>query len=258
MSKASTIFLILPTYNEAKGIATVITNVAEIFSSANVENWHMIIVDDGSLDTTCAIVESMPYPITLIRHKRNLGLGLAMKTGLLAAGRLASDEDYILSAESDGAQSLKTLLNVIKKLEQGYDYVVASPLIGSFVGVPLYRRILSHGANWLYRTLFPMDILRDYTNLMRGVRARFVHQAVAFYGSSQFLRCSGFEGVPEFPIKIRRFSPNVGEVPVTIDFSKMQRGSSIAIVKTIFKSLSLCARESLYQLRVKNRWIKKD
>ena len=70
--------VIIPAYNEEKYIEGVIKNSSKF-------GMDMIIIDDGSIDSTSSIVKSL-IPVyspllKLIRHKRNLGKGQSLITG---------------------------------------------------------------------------------------------------------------------------------------------------------------------------------
>ena len=70
--------LLIPAYNEEKYIEGVIENSSKY-------EMDIIIIDDGSIDSTASIVESLisaysPY-LKLIRHSKNLGKGQALITG---------------------------------------------------------------------------------------------------------------------------------------------------------------------------------
>jgi dolichol-phosphate mannosyltransferase len=81
--------IVVPAYNEAENLPTVVHEVRETFRSAGLLP-PILIVDDGSSDTTRAVVASLASdrylaPLTCITHSRNLGLGVALRTGFVAA-----------------------------------------------------------------------------------------------------------------------------------------------------------------------------
>ncbi|MEM1068751.1 MAG: glycosyltransferase [Planctomycetota bacterium] len=81
------ISLILPAYNEADAIEQAVEE-AVIALSQTADDYEVIVVDDGSMDRTSAIVESIIQNndcVRLVRHDVNRGYGAAIRSGFLAA-----------------------------------------------------------------------------------------------------------------------------------------------------------------------------
>ncbi|MCS6956314.1 MAG: glycosyltransferase, partial [Patescibacteria group bacterium] len=74
MIKKDKIFIIIPAYNEAKVIASVIASIKK-------EGWkNIIVVDDGSEDETYN--EAKKEKVIVLKHILNRGKGAAVKTGV--------------------------------------------------------------------------------------------------------------------------------------------------------------------------------
>ena len=76
--------LVLPCYNEQENIGTTIHNVLTWMRSTNIDG-EVVVVNDGSTDTSAAIVENIAAQEPLVRivtHDTNLGYGLAVRSGL--------------------------------------------------------------------------------------------------------------------------------------------------------------------------------
>lgn len=69
------ISLYVPCYNAAEFLARAIEGVLAQTRPAD----EILIIDDGSRDATCQIAAK--YPVRVVRHERNLGLGAARNTG---------------------------------------------------------------------------------------------------------------------------------------------------------------------------------
>ena len=67
--------VIIPAYNEKRTIREVVKTVKKVK-----EVDEIVVVDDGSTDGTSKEIRDLG--IKIIRHKRNMGKGAAMKTGL--------------------------------------------------------------------------------------------------------------------------------------------------------------------------------
>ena len=158
----------------------------------------------------------------------------------------------MVTSESDGTQSADVLAQLVEAIDAGAEIAVATPLVSGpsagFRGVPLHRRVLSHGANLLYRVLLPMRGLSDYTNLQRAFAASTLLQARASWGASLFDR-TGFEAVPDLLLKLRAQRPRVVQVGIEIRADRQERASSMRVLRTILASLRLCAGHRLGRIR---------
>lgn len=103
--------VIMPVYNEAATIKEIIGRV-ELAATPGAEK-ELIIVDDGSTDGTREILKVAAQKHRVILHKRNLGKGGAIKTGLGAAtGELVIIQDADLEYDpGDYAALLQPILS---------------------------------------------------------------------------------------------------------------------------------------------------
>ncbi|MCB1118990.1 MAG: glycosyltransferase, partial [Chlamydiia bacterium] len=120
----STVWIILPAYNEAHGIAQVILSISEHLQAIP---HHFVVVDDGSVDDTPNLVEKLPVPLTLLRHPKNQGLGKALQTALHHLIPLIDCKDCVFTAESDGTQSPSLFLKLLQAIQDGADIAIAAP-----------------------------------------------------------------------------------------------------------------------------------
>ena len=84
VSPDTLVSIVTPAYTAGRFIAETIHSVL----AQTHNNWELIIVDDGSPDDTCSIVEQISREdcrIRLIRQRRNLGPSVARNRGLEAA-----------------------------------------------------------------------------------------------------------------------------------------------------------------------------
>ena len=74
--------IIIPCYNESKTIISLINAVKE----SPITDREIIVVDDGSKDGTCDILDQLIDPeVRVIFHKVNQGKGAALRTGFQEA-----------------------------------------------------------------------------------------------------------------------------------------------------------------------------
>ena len=109
--------IIIPAYNEAARIGPTL-KAFHRFLSGRDASYEIIVVDDGSTDTTVALVHALRFELahlTLISSPSNKGKGHAVRTGMLAAKgniRLFSDADG-----STPVAEMEKLLNVLGRGE---------------------------------------------------------------------------------------------------------------------------------------------
>lgn len=109
------ISVIIPVFNEGKIIREVIKKVQGV----DIEK-EIIIVDDGSTDTTREILHSIKEDnIKIIFHAKNLGKGEALKTGFSYA-----KGDIIIPQDADLELNPKEYNSLIEPILEGYADVV--------------------------------------------------------------------------------------------------------------------------------------
>lgn len=74
--------VILPAYNEEDCILSTIDEVEAPLKQAGIP-FEILVIDDGSKDRTAELAATKN--VTLIRHRRNFGVGAARKTGIMKA-----------------------------------------------------------------------------------------------------------------------------------------------------------------------------
>jgi glycosyltransferase involved in cell wall biosynthesis len=73
--------VIIPVYNGAKYIKEAVESVL----AQNIDDLEVIIVDDGSTDNTCEVIESIVHPAIKYIYQNNAGASHARNTGLKIA-----------------------------------------------------------------------------------------------------------------------------------------------------------------------------
>jgi len=99
--------VIIPTYNNAKTLASVIEQVQAYTT-------NIIVVNDGSTDETPGILAGIAGP-TVVSYAQNVGKGWALRQGFAAA--MAQGYEYAITIDSDGQHFASDLPAFIEKLE---------------------------------------------------------------------------------------------------------------------------------------------
>ena len=148
----SQLTIIIPAYNEAASLPQLIH---ELLPFAQLKNFKVIIVNDGSKDDTRAVLErstTLSENISIINHKVNRGYGGALKSGINKART-----QYCITIDADGQHSLSDidrLLNTIT--ETNADLVIGSRKGNSESGY--YREFGKTILRWVAKLLMPLKI----------------------------------------------------------------------------------------------------
>jgi dolichol-phosphate mannosyltransferase len=126
---------------------------------------EVVVVNDCSRDHTGEVARK--FPVTVIDHPTNRGVGAVIKTGL----RRALDrqcEVFVIMA-GNGKDDPREIPRLFEAIHQGYDYVQGSRFVlgGRSENLPLFRRLMVPASAWLFRILtgFPG------TDALNGFRA---------------------------------------------------------------------------------------
>ena len=96
--------IVVPAFNEEHRLPPTLARL-HAYLSTQPMNWEIVVVDDGSRDATCAVVEAAMATIPnlrLVRQSPNRGKGAAVRMGMLAARgqiRVMSDADGSMSPD---------------------------------------------------------------------------------------------------------------------------------------------------------------
>lgn len=155
LTAAPVVTVVIPAYNEEWRILPTIGAIAT-HMSARGEPWELIVSDDGSTDTTVALVRDLRFAnLRLLTAPRNAGKGDAVRRGMLAArGRL------VLFADADQSTPIEQFDRLAERVADGFDVVVGSRAIaGAAVSnKSLGRRILSGGLHVLVSRGFGIHV----------------------------------------------------------------------------------------------------
>ncbi|MBI2069777.1 MAG: glycosyltransferase [Elusimicrobia bacterium] len=161
------ISLLAPAYNEEDVIREFVRSIYAKVSLQ--EDWELIIVDDGSMDRTGAILKELAgeHPnLRVVTHARNQNLGGALKSGIAAAkGRI------IVTMDADCAHPPE-LIGAMTAALANADVCAASRFVpgGGMLRVPIHRRAMSRLANFLYRVFF-LSPVKDNTGGFKAYNA---------------------------------------------------------------------------------------
>jgi len=225
-------FVVLPCFNEEKNIKPLVYSIDEALRSAI--SYKIIAVNDGSRDRTAEMLKdlSADYPVEVLEHSVNLGLGAALKTGLEEVAEESLDEDFVVVMDSDNTHDPRVVLDMLSAAEKA-DVVVGSRYVrgGSQLNVPLHRVILSRAINLVLAQFFRLSV-KDATSGFRCFRARLVRRLCRSFRGG-LIESEGFVASLELLLKAVRSGGVVSEVPISLDYGRKKGASKMHLPSTI-------------------------
>jgi|WetSurMetagenome_2_1015567.scaffolds.fasta_scaffold21992_3 dolichol-phosphate mannosyltransferase len=161
--------IVIPANNEEGCIAATVRDLFLRLSDEGIEH-EIIVVDDGSTDSTELILQKLALEIPSLRLHTNRprsGLGVAVRTGLES---ISGDAVAIFMA--DGSDSSKDLVRFYRAMrERSVDCVFGTRFSkeSSLIDYPLPKLILNRLANTFIRILFGLRY-NDVTNAFKLYR----------------------------------------------------------------------------------------
>ncbi len=211
----SEIYIILSSYNEEETLEEVVDGLVE-------RGFKVLIIDDGSKDNTPAIAKNLVRKynpmVFYYRHRINVGLGGAIKTGIKAA--LKRGADIMITFDADGQHNPDDLYNMYPPLQEGKaDIVIASR---DFSDMPTGRRFGNTVMNYI-TYIFQGKMVTDSQSGLRAFTsetARKLDLKSPQYGISS-------EIIGEIKRKNLRFM----EVPMTTIYDErtIQKGTNTTV-----------------------------
>ncbi len=214
--------VIIPTYNEKENIEQIIAAVFDLN-----QDFHVLIIDDGSPDGTASIVKSL-FPkysgqLFLEERKGKLGLGTAYIHGFKWS--LANGYNFIFEMDADFSHNPADLPRLYDACKSGAGVAVGSRYIkgGAVSNWPADRIFLSKGAS-LYTRLITWMPVMDPTAGFVCYRREFL-EALNF-SAIQFV---GYAFQIEMKFAAWKLGFTIKEVPITFvdrkyGDSKMNKG----------------------------------
>jgi dolichol-phosphate mannosyltransferase len=238
------VWIVLPAFNEEADLPHLLERIDEAMENANLR-FEILVVDDGSTDKTheVAALWGNKLPLQVRRHQENLGLGATLRDGLEWACGVAQPGDVIITLDADNSHTPELIVRMVRMIREGHDVVVASRFAsGSRVrGVPFHRRVLSRVAGLLFRLIFPIRGIKDYTSGYRAYRAGLLQDVTG--QDPNFFDQDGFQVMVDVLLKLRRNSELIfGEAPLILRYDLKEGASKMDVVETATSTLRLMVK----------------
>lgn len=217
------IFCVIPAYNEAQNVITVINKVKPLVD-------ELVIVDDCSSDETFELAKTTSASV--LRHIINRGQGAALQTGNDYA--LNHGADIIVHFDSDNQFLAEEIKDVIQPIIAGQaDIVFGSRFLGKKSNLPKFKKnIIMPLARAINKAFFDIN-LSDPQNGFRAMSAKVAREIKI--ENDKMAHCN------EILIKAFKNKYRVQEVPITViyhEFGQKFSGGIRIIKDLIYKKLT--------------------
>jgi glycosyltransferase involved in cell wall biosynthesis len=234
-------YVIIPTYNEADNLETLIGEILALPVEVGVIN-----VDDNSPDGTGQLADRLaaqhPGRVIAVHRPGRLGLGTAYLAGIARAFELGAAR--ILTMDADFSHHPRHIIAMLAKCGKA-DLVIGSRYVpgGGVRFVPWYRRVLSRGANVIARSVVGLAA-RDATAGFRLYR-REVLESIPL----EQIFSSGYSFLVEILYLVQQRGWRVTEVPIV--FEDRRAGATKISRVEILRALYTVARLGWLRLRAR-------
>jgi glycosyltransferase involved in cell wall biosynthesis len=153
------ISVVIPALNERDAIVETVNRVNAALTEAQLTPFEIVVVDDGSTDSTGELAEQAGAKV--FRHAHNIGYGRSLKNGIRTA-----TYDTIVISDADGSYPIEAMPGLIRRLSQGFDMVV-----GARTG-PNYREsMLKSPLRAVLKMIVEFTANREIPDINSGMRA---------------------------------------------------------------------------------------
>jgi len=246
--------IILPTYNEAMNILSMIS---EICNNMKDDNYEIIVVDDNSPDGTSQVVEQaiIKYPqVKLLKRTTNRGLVPSITEGINRA-----EGEICVWMDADLTMSPSLIAEFVEQINGGADLVLGSRYIN---GGGMKGSNVNGDKTSLWKILKNVHISGDSVIsliiskignlLMRFILDPSIHDYTSgfFGGKKEFLLEFGLEGGTidyciTLPYKAKRQGFNVVEIPMILTTRKHGESKTSNTYFSILVIIIQCYKKAL-------------
>ncbi|HEY9712140.1 MAG TPA: dolichyl-phosphate beta-glucosyltransferase [Chroococcales cyanobacterium] len=145
--------IVIPAYNEESRLLKTLESVHQCLSAREAD-FEIVVVDDGSTDTTVNLVDQFAMHhdgVRLISYSPNQGKGHAVRTGIRAA-----KGDLILIDDADGSAPIAELSRLEDAISAGADIAIGSrnmPDQNRVINALAYRKYIGNTFNIIVQSL---------------------------------------------------------------------------------------------------------
>ncbi len=233
------IVVIIPTYNEAESIGSLIDAVEIELNEIKNHEFKILVVDANSPDKTGEIVKNLQKKyknLELLVEPTRRGLGAAYILGMLHATNHLS-ADALMEFDGDFQHNPKEIKKLIAALDDGYDYVIGSRYVkGGEIPSQWswHRKVLSKYGSLIIKSVLCLSTL-DNTSGFKLSRVRNFAEKLPLEERVILSRLHAYK----IHLLYEMIKLGAKTVEVPIKFLERKRGSSKNTFRDILESLKV-------------------
>lgn len=202
---------IIPVFNEGKKARKVVEEIPEGLVD------EIVLVDDGSSEENKDFLEGLN--IKILRHKKNQGVGAAIRSGIYYGIKKNFDIGIILSGS--GKTPPDQIPKLLEPLNEGFEFVQGSRYLegGGLLNAPLHRNLGTKA----YTLLFSIFCGRRVTDASSGFRAFYLKILKDKRINLKQKWLNTYELEPYLLFKVLKLNYKFIEVPVQIVYPEKDK-----------------------------------
>lgn len=213
--------IIIPVYNEEKTISEILMKVNKV-KLPKVVKKELIVINDGSFDNTNEILSKIKnIKFQYLKHKKNLGKGAAVRSGILKAGG-----DLILIQDADLEYDPRFYTQLIEPFQKERALVVYGTRL---INYPL--RLWGKDKTILPTHLIANKFLTILTNILYGSSLTDMETGYKMFSKEVLsgirLNSNKFDFEVEITAKILKRGIKIIEVPIETKPRTYEEGKKI-------------------------------
>ena len=215
--------IIVPVYNEEKTVPELLKRVERL--KIDGVDKEVIVVDDGSSDHSVANIKNQISNIKLIIHKKNMGKGAAVGTGIKN-----STGDYIIIQDADLEYDPNQIKNLIKPIIEKKSEVVYGTRLNRLPNLKRDEKsilFLIHYFGNRFLSFLTSILYGQWITDMETCYKLFPRKAV----ERMKLSAKRFDFEPEITAKLLKKGYKILEVPITTKPRGYDEGKKLNTIK---------------------------
>jgi len=180
-SEIKSVSVIIPVYNEEESVRCVYSQTTEVLLGLGL-GYEIIFVDDGSQDSTCAILKGIrdqDSHIRIIKLANNYGQSFAFLAGFEAAV-----SSVVITMDGDLQNDPRDITQFLSRIDEGFDFITGWRYNRKD---NLFRRTVSLLANLLISIRTGVR-LRDYGCALTAAKREVIDNVLSYGSGSRFIK----------------------------------------------------------------------